>query len=108
MTGRPVESSRVTCARCAEPLKPGDLFCAACGTPATACEQCGTILGPLDRFCPRCGTGVGMASRSATNRSQAAPAEDANPWAAVISRLQAATRGEFDILRELGRGGMAT
>jgi serine/threonine-protein kinase len=30
-----------------------------------------------------------------------------NPWVQVAAKLRAATAGEFDILRELGRGGMA-
>lgn len=37
----------------------------------------------------------------------AAVPEEPNPWIQVVARLRAATAGEFEILRELGRGGMA-
>ncbi|HEY2853289.1 MAG TPA: Ig-like domain-containing protein [Gemmatimonadaceae bacterium] len=33
--------------------------------------------------------------------------EETNPWIQVAARLRTATAGEFEILRELGRGGMA-
>ena len=34
-------------------------------------------------------------------------ARDHSPWTAVAARLQAATLGEFEIITEIGRGGMA-
>ena len=109
MTGRPAESSGIPCSRCGELLRPGDRFCAFCGTaaPLAGCERCGGPLGAADRFCPRCGTGTRFGTDSLTSGSQAGEAPEANPWEKVATRLRAATAGEFEILRELGRGGMA-
>jgi serine/threonine-protein kinase len=36
-----------------------------------------------------------------------APGDETNPWIHVAARLRSATSGEFEILREIGRGGMA-
>ena len=66
----------------------------------------GGPLGAADRFCPRCGTGV--ATRAGVDSSAAGQArEEPNPWVQVAAKLRGATTGEFEILRELGRGGMA-
>ena len=108
MTVRPAESSGITCVRCGELLRAGDRFCAFCGTaaPTAGCERCGAPLGAADRFCPRCGTGV--ATRAGMDSSAAGQArEEPNPWVQVAAKLRGATTGEFEILRELGRGGMA-
>ena len=35
------------------------------------------------------------------------PAQPADPWQQVLARLRVATLGEFEIVREVGRGGMA-
>ena len=109
MTGRPAESSGISCSRCGELLRPGDRFCAFCGTaaPLAGCERCGAPLGAADRFCPRCGTGTRFGSESQVAGSANSTGEEVNPWVQVASKLRAATSGEFDILRELGRGGMA-
>src|SRR5690348_10991784 len=110
MTSRPAESSGINCGRCGEVLRAGDRFCAFCGTaaPVAGCERCGAPLGAADRFCPRCGTGVIARTGLDAGTSQpGAVGEEPNPWIQVAGRLRAATAGEFDILRELGRGGMA-
>src|SRR5689334_9691286 len=109
MTGRPAESSGISCSRCGELLRPGDRFCAFCGTaaPLAGCERCGAPLGAADRFCPRCGTGTRVGSESQVAGNAGQSGEDVNPWVQVAAKLRAATSGEFDILRELGRGGMA-
>ena len=107
MTGRPVETSRSACAKCGELLRPGDRFCPSCGSSVNGCERCGTSLGALDRFCPRCGASVVITAGSAVSGAAAPQAVEENPWALVVNRLRAATAGDFDILRELGRGGMA-
>src|SRR5690348_16129924 len=106
MTGRPAESSGISCSRCGELLRPGDRFCAFCGmaAPVAVCERCHSPLGAADRFCPRCGTGTRAGTESAVG---VASGEDVNPWIQVAARLRTATAGEFEILRELGRGGMA-
>ena len=107
MTGRPVETSRSTCSKCGEILRPGDRFCGFCGNSVVGCERCGAALGKLDRFCPRCGASVAATpAPTAASSSQPGTVEE-NPWALVVNRLRAATAGEFEILRELGRGGMA-
>ena len=64
-------------------------------------------MGAADRFCPRCGTGTRTGTESAIAAANQPGAEEPNPWAQVAARLRAATAGEFEILRELGRGGMA-
>ena len=109
MTGRPAESSGISCSRCGELLRPGDRFCAFCGTaaPLAGCERCGGPLAIADRFCPRCGTGTRFGSESQVAGSATPSGEEVNPWVQVAAKLRAATAGEFDILRELGRGGMA-
>jgi len=106
MTGRPAESSGISCSRCGELLRAGDRFCTFCGTaaPVAVCVRCNGPLGAADRFCPRCGTGTRTGTESAVG---AATGEEVNPWIQVAARLRTATAGEFEILRELGRGGMA-
>ena len=64
-----------------------------------SCPTCGAGVQVSDRFCPSCGTAVG-----ATMGTDGAAA---SPWDMVLRRLRAATLGEFEIKRELGRGGMA-
>src|SRR5690242_19154821 len=109
MTGRPADSSGITCGRCGERIRPGDRFCAFCGTaaPVAGCERCGAPLGAADRFCPRCGTGTRMGTESAIAASNQATGEEAEPWTQVAAKIRTVTAGEFEILRELGRGGMA-
>ncbi|HEX6106731.1 MAG TPA: serine/threonine-protein kinase, partial [Gemmatimonadales bacterium] len=56
------------------------------------CAHCGGDLGPGDGFCAHCG----------------APAGEGEPaWTDLVERLRRATLGEFELGRELGRGGMA-
>ncbi|HEY9507902.1 MAG TPA: protein kinase, partial [Gemmatimonadales bacterium] len=73
------------------------------------CFDCGEDVRSTDRFCSRCGAEL-TASSHATEPTGALPHPDddpESPWAEVVQRLRRATRGEFDIGRELGRGGMA-
>lgn len=88
-----------TCGSCGGTLLAGDRTCGTCGTPVQNCRGCGETLTPNDRFCPRCGISAAPAA------ANAAPAY--SPWTQVLARLQSATAGEFEIIRELGRGGMA-
>ncbi len=67
----------------------------------TSCRACGEPLTANDRFCPKCG----IASGSPATPTAAVPTY--SPWAQVQERLKTATTGEFHVLRELGRGGMA-
>jgi serine/threonine-protein kinase len=84
-------------------------------TNTSTCRHCGGAVLPGDRFCGGCGTPVSGVTPAVTpaaphpDASAHAPATsgERSPWTAVVARLQAATIGEFEILAELGRGGMA-
>ena len=65
----------------------------------TTCRGCGESLTAEDRFCPRCGIPVSPATPTGGGAY--------SPWTQVLERLRSATSGEFHIVRELGRGGMA-
>ena len=58
-----------------------------------------------DGFCSTCGTPAGSSASHDPNGSPGSEAGSA--WAEVVQRLRRATQGEFEIGRELGRGGMA-
>ncbi|MEO8295126.1 MAG: Ig-like domain-containing protein [Gemmatimonadota bacterium] len=71
---------------------------------APACARCGQPITPGARFCTRCGSDVsGEQGMVATARLPSVPPEEAG-----IEILRRATLGEYEILAELGRGGMAT
>lgn len=78
----------------AEPPSLADSVPDATTTPE--CSSCHTVLQPDERFCPSCGTAC-----------ETAGGDSASPWSQVLAQLQAATLGEFELSRELGRGGMA-
>jgi len=63
-----------------------------------ACATCGAPLGKAERICPACGAPVG---------SSAILDRGGDDWAHAFARLREITRGEFEIQREIGRGGMA-
>ncbi len=74
------------------------------------CQNCGTPVAPGALFCSRCGVDV-----TAINPAEAATVEMpsvGSPSSRVKSTmrqtLRDATLGEYEILEELGRGGMAT
>ena len=71
----------------------------------TFCTSCGTSLGSRDHFCPRCGTGIVAAGEAVATVSlrTSDTARDA-----MLAALRHAALGEYEILAELGRGGMAT
>ena len=67
------------------------------------CTQCGASLSPSGRFCVNCGAPVPKAAAGA------APAPDTKGVKAqMLAHLREATLGEYEILLELGSGGMAT
>jgi len=78
----------------------------------SACLRCGTSLGTGASFCPRCGTGIPV------QRPWSGPTLATPPGANVAGRpeaseaqldaLRRATLGQYEILVEVGRGGMAT
>src|SRR5437773_185472 len=73
------------------------------------CARCGTSLAPGAYFCLRCGTSVPVAPSSG-GATVAPPVRLAPPaeHPAQLDALRHATLGEYEILAELGRGGMAT
>ncbi len=73
------------------------------------CLTCGESLRPGDRYCSRCGDELALSSHPTALLDSEAHVDDnpESPWAEVVQRLRRATLGEFEIGRELGRGGMA-
>ena len=73
-----------------------------------ACPTCAEPVRLADRFCSRCGDELSLTSHPTALLDDIHPEDDpASPWAEVVQRLRRATAGEFEIGRELGRGGMA-
>jgi uncharacterized protein YjdB len=109
-------AAMVNCRSCGRPIAAGDRFCRGCGTAidlgdetvlatplqhaetgSVRCLECGTSMGKDARFCPQCGT----------------PRPE--PETVVLHlflrnaqalRLIEATKGEFEILQQLGSGAM--
>ena len=71
------------------------------------CARCGTNLGPGALFCPRCGTSIPVARGDAVQTIPIGP-PPADARATMTDALRQATLGEYEILAELGHGGMAT
>ena len=75
----------------------------------SSCVHCGAVLDPASRFCPRCGTGADVTAGGAGPTVAAPPRRPgAAERNAQLDALRQATLGEYEILAELGRGGMAT
>src|SRR2546423_2986267 len=74
----------------------------------SACPQCGATIGPGVSFCPRCGPGTPGAQGART--SMAAPSGRPHEAGtnAQLDALRQAALGEYEVLAELGHGGMAT
>jgi len=109
-------SATVTCKSCGKAVAAGDRFCAGCGTAVTMpdetvivasthdigtnptqCAKCGSAMGRDDRFCPQCG---------ASRPEPATVVSHVSLRNAQASRLIEATKGEFEILEQLGTGAM--
>src|SRR5258707_12153608 len=80
--------------------------------PSSSCQRCGANLGPGVSFCPRGGTGIPV-PRPWSGPTLATPTGapvDVRPDAAEaqLAALRRATMGQYEILLEIGRGGMAT
>src|SRR5437870_3778902 len=75
----------------------------------TYCARCGTSLAPGAYFCLRCGTSVPLTTGGA-GAAVAPPVRRPLPAQhnAQLEALRKATLGEYEVLAELGRGGMAT
>jgi eukaryotic-like serine/threonine-protein kinase len=101
----PTQALGVACSVCGDALQPNDRFCGSCGALVNACRSCGTRLVAGDRFCPSCGMTADPAMVTAKISGGGEPAHSA--WSGILEKLQQATLGEFQVIRELGRGGMA-
>lgn len=95
----------LTCAYCGGAFGSGDRYCAQCGAELFSCPGCGQSLLPSDPSCPECGTSATL--RGSDDPRSFPPAESQSLWIDLVERLRRATLGEFEIGRELGRGGMA-
>ncbi len=98
-------TATLTCAHCGGGLAQGDRFCAQCGAEVLSCPNCGESLLPTDHSCPECGTPAEPISLHSSLSFQSTDLQ--SPWEDMVERLRRATLGEFEIGRELGRGGMA-
>src|SRR5881628_1117892 len=75
----------------------------------TFCTRCGTSVGSGAFFCPRCGTSIPVVTdEAAATVATPASGPPAGQRIGQLDALRRATLGEYEILAELGRGGMAT
>ncbi|HVH66501.1 MAG TPA: protein kinase [Gemmatimonadales bacterium] len=72
------------------------------------CPRCGAVVAPGSYFCPRCGTSVSVATAAAETTVTTSPRALDAQHSAQLDELRQATLGEYELLAELGRGGMAT
>lgn len=108
MEEAPSNSSGVSCSVCGSALQPFARVCGGCGALVNACRSCGQRLLAGDRFCPSCGMTAELGA--VTQRVSGGTSTDApalSPWTGIFEKLQSATLGEYHVVRELGRGGMA-
>jgi eukaryotic-like serine/threonine-protein kinase len=78
-------------------------------TTAARCHQCGEPVGDGALFCGSCGVEVsGEQGPDATVAMTSEGSEKIRAHASMRESLRRATLGEYEILAELGRGGMAT
>src|SRR5216684_5434448 len=73
---------------------------------SSSCSRCGAALAPGSDSCPRCGTSIPPRAAEAT--VAIASGRPSNQPDVLLAALRQATLGDYEILAELGRGGMAT
>ncbi len=79
-------------------------------TTVSLCPRCGTAILVGNNFCSECGTDVtGPLSTAATTRMTPVATKiiPASVEQSMLDLLRHATLGDFEVLKELGRGGMA-
>jgi len=76
-------------------------------TTVSGCPRCGTPVTAGARFCANCGTDVSHIAGSVAVSTASGPRAGA-PRDALLEMLREATLGEYEVMGELGRGGMAT
>src|SRR5437870_1041530 len=74
----------------------------------SACSQCGAAIGPGVFFCPRCGTGIPVPAGARTTVAAPSGPPPESGRNAQLDALRQAALGEYEVLAELGHGGMAT
>src|SRR2546427_4396282 len=74
----------------------------------SACPQCGAAIGPGVFFCPRCGTGIPVPEGARTTVAAPSGPPPESGRNAQLDALRQAALGEYEVLAELGHGGMAT
>ena len=79
-------------------------------SPATTvCSRCGEPILPGAHFCPKCGMDISGAQGQLTTMNMPMAASSAELAAEqMLTMLREASLGDYEILGELGRGGMAT
>src|SRR6267143_3590176 len=77
----------------------------------SSCARCGARVAAGAFFCPRCGTSIPVPAGSAAPTLATSTGDVEGLSSASNAQLEAlrrATLGEYEILLELGHGGMAT
>ena len=76
---------------------------------AMTCERCGAAVEPGARYCSSCGRDISAQQSNVATRQVKVPlAATAQLQEALLEAVRQATLGDYEILTELGRGGMAT
>src|SRR5256712_7839557 len=74
----------------------------------TFCTRCGASVAPGAYFCPRCGTSIPLAPGGAGATVATGPGGPVAERHALLDALRQATLGAYEVLAEVGHGGMAT
>ena len=78
-------------------------------TEGAQCEGCGASVEAGTRYCARCDADATQVAGDAATLAMTAAGTPADPVRSTMRQtLREATTGEYEILNELGRGGMAT
>ncbi|MGH7613407.1 MAG: protein kinase domain-containing protein [Gemmatimonadales bacterium] len=76
-------------------------------TDSHSCSRCGAPIAPGAHFCPSCGLDISGSQGGVATVNVTAPLATLKPDA-LLEALRQAALGEYEVLAELGRGGMAT